>query len=199
MFHIRSGFKLRSYLTDRKTSSGHKHLLIFLTGVRMVQMLMKPSAQNISHGLGQVSPTAFTFGINRVSHNSEIGLLRMRHHRLRHLLLLGGISHWVPIRRLAMHHGCVLFVSAVYHLCGHGSGLTTVFVRIGIGAWRHPAVWVTLSVWHGSQVSYRGKDRTGSSCGGFEPHRQVVSHLPGRVFAGASSVFVVVLSVGRFR
>lgn len=165
-------------------------------------MLMKPSAQDISDGLGQIPTTAFTLGINRISHNSKIGLLGMRHHRLRHLLLFRGVSQRVPVRRLTMHHRrTVLFGSPVYHLCGHRSGLTsTVFVCVGIGSWRHPAVWVTLSLWHGSQISNRGKNRARSSCGALaEPHRQVVSHRPGWVFAGASGVFVVVFSISGFR
>lgn len=120
----------RAHLTNGQAGPSHKHLLIFLAGIRMIQMLVEPSAQDIRYRLGEIAPPAFALGIDRVAHDPKVRLLVMGHHRRRNLLRITRVRHcWVPIRRLGMHHRRVrLRIAPVCQGARYGAGVTGAIV-----------------------------------------------------------------------
>lgn len=135
----------------------------------MIQMFMEPRAQDIRHRLRQIPPPPFRLGVNRVAHDPKIRLLRMPHHRRRHLLRITLVRHGrVSVRRLRVHHRRVRFwIPSVCHGAWYLCRLAgPIIVRKGVGPWCHPAVWgISFPLGHGLQVSDRWEDGTRSSHG----------------------------------
>lgn len=125
----------KSHLTNGKPGPRHKHLLILLTGIRIIKMLMEPSPQNICNRLRQIPPSPLRLRINRIPHDPEIPL-PMTHHLRRHLLIRVTDSG-VPIRRLRMHNGLgkVLAARISGHGCWRRRRLAVFLCDEGVGAW----------------------------------------------------------------
>lgn len=153
----------------------------------MIEMLMKPGPQDIRYRLGKVTPPTLGLRINRIAHDSKIGLLGMGHHRGRDRFWLALVRHcWVAIGRLGMHHRWVGFwIPSVHHSSWYWGRLTgAIFMRKGIRPRCHPAVrGIPIPLGHRLQVPDRREYRTRSS------HRHMIAHRPGRVLACTCGVF----------
>jgi hypothetical protein len=85
-------FYSKTYLADRQPRPRHEDLLVFLGRIRMVEMIVEPGAQNVRHGLGQISSSSLAARVQRfaddakrrrgqgvaVSHGRVLGLAGVR-------------------------------------------------------------------------------------------------------------------------
>lgn len=66
------------YLADCEIRAGHEHLLVLFTGIRMVQVLVKPLLEDLSGGLREVPTPALVLRVDGVAENAKIRLRPMR-------------------------------------------------------------------------------------------------------------------------
>lgn len=151
----------------------------------MIEMLVKPSAQDISDRLGQVPPSPFIPRIRRVAQDAEIGLRAMRQRLRRRLFGITLVRH--PRVRVR-HHGrpvgaYIRFrASSIPHRSGvvgrwgrkgmgRRAGAHVVRRGVGIGAREGAGVGersvrrVHSAVWEGLQVPNGRQDGAGPARG----------------------------------
>lgn len=64
--------RFAAHLTDRESSPRHEYLFIFFTGIRMVEVVMKPGTENVSYRFRQVSPSPPASRIRCIPRHSDV-------------------------------------------------------------------------------------------------------------------------------